>query len=306
MKITSLILFLFLFITSENLIGQDLESKLNNTSSFQPNKEKADNLYAQALDAHNENELELAGDLYVESFLFSSDDKNLLLYNALASFISATKYTKALICYDKLLEGGILLLEEETQFDIHRNVAAIYNIQNESEKVINAIHLARNIVDDDTNLVLTQANHYYKLGDMDNFIVLLSEEHERNPKNFDVNYNLGVIYNEQDNFEKAISYYKKALKIKKNNPSANNNFAALLLSKDTDVVNKMNRLGVSKLDQKKYDLLEKERRGIHKSAIPYLKKVIKVDSDNKEAISTLMKIYENLGYEKKMKELQKL
>lgn len=66
----------------------------------------------------------------------------------------------------------------------------------------------------------------------------------------------------------------------------------------------MNNLGYSKKDKKEYDLLTKKRKEIHKSLVPYLKKVLKANSNNKEAAKTLITIYNGLGKDRKAKKIK--
>ena len=56
----------------------------------------------------------------------------------------------------------------------------------------------------------------------------------------------------------------------------------------------MNKLGTSAPEMKKYDVFKKQREDVYKSAIPYLKKVTELDSENIEAIKTLIGVYNAL------------
>ena len=56
----------------------------------------------------------------------------------------------------------------------------------------------------------------------------------------------------------------------------------------------MNKLGTSAPEMKKYDILKKQRENVYKSAIPFLKKVTELDSENVEAIKTLIGVYNAL------------
>jgi hypothetical protein len=66
----------------------------------------------------------------------------------------------------------------------------------------------------------------------------------------------------------------------------------------------MNKLGTSPADTKKYDVLKKQREDVYKSAIPYLEKVTELDSENVEAIKTLIGVYNALEMTDKAKALK--
>ena len=53
-----------------------------------------------------------------------------------------------------------------------------------------------------------------------------------------------------------MEFYKKALELKPDYPSAQVNLGALILRDEMKIVDEMNSLGMSKADSKKYDALE--------------------------------------------------
>ena len=67
--------------------------------------------------------------------------------------------------------------------------------------------------------------------------------------------------------------------------------AILKLDAEKILIDKMNKLGTSTAEMKKYDVLKKQLEDVYKSAIPYLKKVVELDPQNIEAIKTLIGVY---------------
>ena len=178
--------------------------------------------------------------------------------------------------------------------EIFKNIALIYvELGNSAEAKI-AIQEARKESPEDTSLILTESDLYLKANDMVNYKRLISEALEKNPSNADLVFNLGVItYNNKELVE-AEKYYLRAIEIDPNYINAYLNLAILKLDAEKSLIEKMNKLGTSAPEMKKYDILKKQRENVYKSAIPYLKKVTELDSENVEAIKTLIGVYNAL------------
>ena len=56
----------------------------------------------------------------------------------------------------------------------------------------------------------------------------------------------------------------------------------------------MNKLGTTPAENKKYEVLKKQRLEIFNSAIPYLEKAVQLDPKNYEAAKTLLNVYNAL------------
>ncbi len=188
--------------------------------------------------------------------------------------------------------------------EIIKNVALIYISQENSDKAIAAIKDARAEDPDDVNLILSEANIYYKLGDNAKFKELLQVATEKDPGNAELQYNLGVISAESKQIEEAKAYYEKAIELDPNYANAYINMAALLLEDVQAIVEEMNALGNSSADYKKYDELKEVTHGMYKNAIPYLQKALELRPQNDSAATTLMNIYSVLGETEKYKEMK--
>ena len=99
-----------------------------------------------------------------------------------------------------------------------------------------------------------------------------------------------ISYNNKELVE-AEKYYLKAIEIDPKYVNAYLNLAILKLDVEKIIIEKMNKLGTSAPEMKKYDVLKKQREDLYKSAIPFLKKVTELDPQNIEAIKTLIGVY---------------
>lgn len=189
---------------------------------------------------------------------------------------------------------------------IIKNIAYMHVELGDTEAAVSAIKEARASEPTNIDLILTEANLYLQLGKKDKFKTLMEEAVKQDPTNPTLFFNLGVIAAEQGDNEAARKYYQKSIDLNPKDINANFNMGALLLSEETAVVEEMNSLGTSAADNKKYDALQEKRNNIYKSALPYLEKVLAVDSKNKDAATTLKNIYSVLGKTDKFKEMKAL
>jgi tetratricopeptide (TPR) repeat protein len=175
--------------------------------------------------------------------------------------------------------------------EIYKNIALIYLELGKSADAKSAIQEARKENPDDVSLIISESNIYLKENDMVSYKKLISEALEKNPNNADLVFNLGVICYNNKEFLDAEKYYLKAIELDPKYGNAYLNLAILKLDTEKILIEKMNKLGTSAPEMKKYDVLKKQREDVYKSAIPYLKKVVELDPQNVEAIKTLIGVY---------------
>ncbi len=197
-------------------------------------------------------------------------------------------------------------MSESKKSEIVKNIALIYVSKDDNDNALAAMQEARAESPDDINLLLSEANIYYKMGNTEEFKNLLQLATTKDPENAELQYNLGVIASESDHPEDAMGYYKKAIELDPNYINAYINSAALVLNKEQALIEEMNGLGTSKKDDLRYDELRKMRQEVYKDAIPYLVKAIEIDPKNISAVKTLHNIYGVTGEKDKHDALQKI
>lgn len=188
--------------------------------------------------------------------------------------------------------------------EIIKNIALIYVNNGENEKAIAAMKAAREANPDDLSLILSEANVQLKMGNRDEFKRLIEMATQKDPNNAELQYNLGVVAAEAGDAESARKYYEKAISLDPEYADAHNNMAVLILQGEQELIEKMNALGTSAADNKKYDQLREQRTQIYRDAIPYLETTLKIRPKNLEAAKTLMNIYSALGETAKFKEMK--
>lgn len=178
--------------------------------------------------------------------------------------------------------------------EIFKNIALILVELGKSDEAKAALQEARKESPDDVSLIITESDLYLKANDMVSYKRLISEALEKNPNNADLVFNLGVISYNNKEFVDAEKYYLKAIVINPKYTNAYLNLAILKLDAEKALIEKMNKLGTSPAEMKKYDVLKKQREDVYKSAIPSLQKVTELDPENVEAIKTLIGVYNAL------------
>lgn len=279
---------------------------------------------------------------YFESAYNVRETDTVFLYYAAATSVNIKDYDRALKLYGKLKDLGYTGIEKEyyaidketgkeevldkntrdiyvksgshikpgerltesKKPEIVKNIALIYVSQGDNEKALAAMKDARAESPDDINLILSEANVYYKMGNTEQFKNLLQQATKMDPTNPELQYNLGVISAESNEFDEAKAYYEKAIELDPAYVNAYINISALILSQEQPIIDEMNGLGTSKADDKRYDELREKRQGLYRDAIPYLKKALDLDGKNLSAAKTLMNIYSIVGETDKYKEMK--
>ncbi len=188
--------------------------------------------------------------------------------------------------------------------EIYKNIALIYVQKDKVEDAKKAIQDAKKANPDDSSLLLTEANLYLQTNDFATYEKLIKEVILKNPTNADLYYNLGVISYNNKKFEDAEKHYLKAIELDPKHANAYLNLSILKLAPEKVIIDKMNKLGTSAADTKKYDVLKKQREDVFKSVIPYLEKAHELEDKNLEVAKTLLNVYNALEIMDKAKVLK--
>lgn len=188
--------------------------------------------------------------------------------------------------------------------EIYKNMALILVQNGKIAEAKKAVSEARIANPEDKSLVLTEANLYLETKDYDTYKKLITEVLANNPNDPDLLFNLGVISYNAKNLTEAETYYKKSIEIKPDYVNAYLNLAILKLDADKKLFDEMQKLGNTEKDNKRYEVLKKQREGVFSSALPYLEKATELDGSNEEVKATLLSVYRALEMTDKAKALK--
>ncbi|WP_318640465.1 tetratricopeptide repeat protein [Flavobacterium ardleyense] len=277
-------------------------------SSYQLDKKDQDNLYYASTYAITANDYDLALKYYNElkDLKYSGEKTNFLARNIATekeeSF--ATKDMRNKMITFKTHDQPRDQKEPSKRGEIYKNVALILVQQGKIEEAKKAIADAKIENPNDESLMLTEADLYLQLKDYDGYKKVVNQLLEKNPNDADLVYNLGVIAFDADNLTEAEQYFRKAVSINPEYANAYVNIAAIKFKEDKLVVEKMNKLGTSAADNKKYEAFKAERAATFKGLLPLLEKAYAIEPENQNVIYNLMTVYNYLEMTAKYKELK--
>ncbi|GEQ86292.1 hypothetical protein ULMS_18000 [Patiriisocius marinistellae] len=298
-------------------------------------------LVNSAVKDQNAQNFKMASEKLLLSYEVKKDTSD--LYFAAGNAVNAKDYDAALMHYERLLDMGYTGIQEEfralriednevvtfaskadrdsemisgkytqptegmtesAKGDILRSIVLIESSRGNNDKALRIMKDARAENPDDMSLIRAEADMVYRMGDMKRYEALMNEVLASDPTNPELYYNLGVSASANGDNTKAIEYYKKALELKPEYPSAQINIASVILGQEKGIVDEMNGLGMTKADTKKYDVLSEKRNGLYSQALPYLESALASRSDNVELVRTLMNIYSQLSMDGKYNEMK--
>lgn len=113
-------------------------------------------------------------------------------------------------------------------------------------------------------------------------------------KKVEINKNLAYIYLEKNDFINSEICYKNVVDLDPNFIEAYINLAYVKLESKRPLMDQMAALGNTPEEMKQYDQLKVKKDDLVRSAIPYLKKALAIDSKNQDVLKTLMGVYRSL------------
>lgn len=288
---------------------------------------------------YNDKKYKKAADNFENVYILSNVD-TLFLENAALSSFFANDYDRSIKLYKKLLKLGYtgigkqfiaqnvvngedlrynsekemnsqvklkiaknpkVVLTPSRVGDITKNIALSYIAKGEEEKALEAIADAKKIFPDDYNLVISEANIYFKLGNNEKFLEGLKKAISLKPNDPILHYNVGVLTLDQGYDKEAIAHFEKAIELKPDYADAYNNIGVAILKKNDAIIEEMNK---NLSNFKKYDALQLEQKKVYKEALPYLKKASDISTKNESLLKTLAGMYEFLGMYDEQKEVK--
>lgn len=187
--------------------------------------------------------------------------------------------------------------------DMIKYVTACYRELDKNEIALKFLEDAHKYDVDKYDLIVEEANIYFKMGNNVRFREKMEEAIKYRPNEPKLYFNIGVIYQEVDNYYKARQYYEKTIDIDSTYGNAYTNIASLILKPENSIVEKMNNLGMTDEDNKEYERLKKRREELFIESIPYLKKAYQYAEDDEtknDSKNTLNNVFSVLGMKDKV------
>jgi len=152
----------------------------------------------------------------------------------------------------------------------------------------------------DKDFANEEISYYNEKGDMDKLVKKLEQQLAQDPNDYSTTLNLAITYDNMANpkndsgqigalpanhdelFDKAVSYYKKAISLKPDDYAANFNLGLMYYNGAAHLGKELGQLSSTKTDQSQQDTLLKEQNTLLDDATPYLEKAFQnLDSKGK-------------------------
>ena len=277
-------------------------------SVYQLDKKDVEKLYYAAGYAVNAEDFDAALDYYsqLKALNYSGEGTTYLAVNKTDKKVETFN---SKIERDLFIKGGSHENPKEEKIpskrgEIYKNIALILVQKGKMDEAKSAIAEARKLNPDDTSLILTEADLYYKAKDFENYKRLINEALTKNPNDADLIYNLGIISAQANNFVDAEKYYLRVIEIDPKYVNAYLNLANVKLEADKPMVDEMNKLTTSDKDNKRYEVLKKNRETLFKLVLPYYEKVYELAPETDGVVDNLLSVYGFLELTDKSKALK--
>lgn len=173
-------------------------------------------------------------------------------------------------------------------------IADIYDSKNDEANLLATINEGKAAYPNDQSITNRELNYYVKAGKSDQLIGKLEDAIKADPSNPDLLFNLAIAYDNMANpkdasgkelpkpanyneiFAKAETAYENTAKAAPQKADVFYNYGALYFNRAVSVNEKMNVLGSSDADMRKYDVLKLERDQWFNKALPNFEKVISI------------------------------
>lgn len=187
---------------------------------------------------------------------------------------------------------------------IYETLAQIYDNKKQLEDLKNIVSKGLAKYPTNKNLQVYELNSALDAGDVAQSIAKFEAAVANDPKNASIVFNLAVLYDKNNETEKAKETYDKAIAINPKYGDAYFNMGVMYFNKGVEVNKKMNAID-DKEDPlgKKYNELKVQRDDLFKKALPYLEKAYEIDPANVDYKSNLKKVYASMNMLDKAKAL---
>lgn len=207
--------------------------------------------------------------------------------------------------YAKVLKFADYAAQDEANASsVYRHKAAAYLALGDTVQWIGLLKECVAKFPNDPFFYQTLIQHYDNMGNREALNALADELMASDPTNALFVYLKGYIAQQQNDYDTAISWYKKTLEMDSEFVDAHTNIGRSYIAKASDY--SMNQ-ATTKLDRAKMNKDKEIINGYYTSAMPHFEKLRQLVPDRKELwLNSLTNCYYNLNMLDKMKELESL
>tara|TARA_B110000977_G_C11059079_1_gene485214 strand:+ start:1184 stop:2341 length:1158 start_codon:yes stop_codon:yes gene_type:complete len=216
--------------------------------------------------------------------------------NAIAKIDTSNIFNASLMAIqakdsEKSIELLLRLLElDPSNGEYHMSLVKEYGKIEDAEAQFIALKNGRELAPENTGLIFEEVNYYLAQNDNDALLKSLDVAINAAPDNKILQFAKGMALGNLKKYEEAKLAYQAAIAIDADYFDAYNNLAGLFLDQTVSLIEKMNSLGLSEADQKKYASIKKKRNNLYASAKPYLEEAVRINDTAVEVLSALKEV----------------
>ena len=190
--------------------------------------------------------------------------------------------------------------------DLYKLLASAYRLNEDMDNYTKTLTKARQLYPDSPELILEELQVYLNNKEYDKALVNIEKALENDPENILLLFNRAIIYyNNLNEVDKAKMYFEETLKVDPDHADANYMMGVIYIAKANEYVDKMNKLGTSASDTKKFEALKAEQKTVFKKAAPYLEKANEVNPDDRDVLTLLREVYFKTGKQQEALKINK-
>ena len=203
------------------------------------------------------------------------------LYNASLMAVQANDTNKAIELFNKLIDL------DSSNGDYHLSLIQQYTKLSNDQERFNAIKRGRELAPNHTGLIFEEVNYYLAQNNNEELLISLESAIKAAPKNKILHFAKGSALGTLKKYDEAKSAYLSAIALDTDYFDAYNNLGSLYLDQAIPLIDKMNNLGLSQSDQKKYNSLKSQRNKLYKEAQPFLEEAVRINNTEVQLLKAL-------------------
>ena len=203
------------------------------------------------------------------------------LYNASLMAVQANDSEKAIELFEKLIDL------DPSNGDYHLSLIQQYTKLENDETRFNAIKKGRELAPNHTGLIFEEVNYYLAQNNNEELLISLESAINAAPENKILHFAKGSALGSLKRYDEAKAAYLSAIALDADYFDAYNNLGSLYLDQAIPLIDKMNNLGLSQADQKKYNSLKSQRNKHYKDAQPYLEEAVRINDSEIQLLKAL-------------------
>jgi len=172
--------------------------------------------------------------------------------------------------------------------------------------LISAINSARSHLPSSQAIINREVNFYISVNDQEGLKKSLNNAIESDSNNPFLHFALGTALQSLNENENAANSYLKAIELNPDYFDAHNNLASMYNDEANELIEKMNQLGSSSSDERKYNSYKKKRNSLYDKIIPHLEECIRLEPNNITMLNLLKKMYYSIGDVKNTKRIKSI